>query len=115
MVQKQNNVDQDAEKIEQEMYNNSKRDAYMNDDTAMDQIKRVANKQIVKKGVGRVVTAGARLASLKIIIAVVASVAIIIFLVGIISFFLTMPDMVRGRLIELADELWTDIKGIAVG
>lgn len=112
MAQTQNNVDPDAEKIEQEMYDKARKDTYMNDETSLDQIKRVARD---KRLVGKVATMGVRLIGFKVIIAVVAIVAIIAFLIGIISFFLTMPDIVRGRVIELADGIWTNIKGVFTG
>ena len=115
MAQTQDNRDPDAEKIEQEMYNEARKNTYMNDETALDQIRKAKTDQELKRQVGKVVTVGARLIGFKVMIIIIAIVAIIAFLIGIISFFLTMPDMVRGRVIELADDIWSTVWGTVVG
>ena len=115
MAQTQDNRDPDAEKIEQEMYNDARKNTYMNDETALDQIRKAKTDQELKRQVGKVVTVGARLIGFKVMIIIIAIVAIIAFLIGIISFFLTMPDMVRGRVIELADDIWSTVWGTVVG
>ena len=115
MAQTQDNRDPDAEKIEQEMYGNNKQQQQSNDSGIGSRAKSILNNPAVKKQIGRAATTGIRLVGLKAIIAVVAIVAIIAFLIGIISFFLTMPDIVRGRVIELADGIWTNIKGVFTG
>ena len=115
MAQTQDNRDPDAEKIEQEMYNDARKNTYMNDETALDQIRKAKTDQELKRQVGKVVTVGARLIGFKVMIIIIAIVAVIAFLIGIISFFLTMPDMVRGRVIELADDIWSTVWGTVVG
>lgn len=115
MAQTQDNRDPDAEKIEQEMYNEARKNTYMNDETALDQIRKAKTDQELKRQVGKVVTVGARLIGFKVMIIIIAIVAVIAFLIGIISFFLTMPDMVRGRVIELADDIWSTVWGTVVG
>lgn len=115
MAQAQDNRDPDAEKIEQSVYGNDRQQKQSSDSGIGSKVKDVLNNPALKRQVGRVATTGIRLVGLKVIIAVIAIVAVIAFLIGIISFFLTMPDMVRGRVIELADDIWSTVWGTVVG
>lgn len=115
MAQAQDNRDPDAEKIEQSVYGNDRQQKQSSDSGIGSKVKDVLNNPALKRQVGRAATTGIRLVGLKVIIAVIAIVAVIAFLIGIISFFLTMPDMVRGRVIELADDIWSTVWGTVVG
>lgn len=50
-----------------------------------------------------------------VILGIAVFVLIVVILIGIISFFMTMPGMVRDSIVEFVNDLWTKFKSFWVG
>ena len=69
----------------------------------------------MKQLAARFATKAISFVGLKVILIVLACLLLIMTLIGLISFVFLGPESIRANLVKMADNLWTDFKGIFVG
>ncbi|MBQ9297510.1 MAG: hypothetical protein IJ223_00490 [Clostridia bacterium] len=115
-----NNQDDNEEISDMYSYKNDGDSIIQNSRKAAEQMaktKRAISKAAAKTGgkVAKRAISKFLLAALPYIAAVVAFIAIIVLIISFLAFLFSGPDMLRGQIVQMADEYWTAAKKWLVG
>lgn len=116
MPQAQNPRNPETESIEKNVYGDPEGgNGRQQRSSGFSTINRLIGGKKAKMKVGQFVANIISKIGLKFILIGVSILACLLILVGIIAFLLTGPNAVFAHLVEMADNLWTSVKGVAVG
>lgn len=117
MPQAQNPRNPETESIERNVYGDpeQRNSRQQHSSSGFSTINRLIGGKKAKMKVGKFVANIISKIGLKFILIGVSILACLLILVGIIAFLLTGPNAVFAHLVEMADSLWTSVKGVAVG